>query len=131
MVPEKVGLKGVTREGLDYEFTFVLELDLKHQATATKDRTQLFMDKPSFMITPGAGKIIRTTMLNDWISFVMLLSASSTLSCAGFQVVPSHFSTCPLVAVCWAIFRGVTVVPLPVKVASVFTTSVCRSRRDI
>jgi len=51
MVPEKVGLKGVTREGLDYEFTIVLELDLKHQATATKDRTQLFMDKPSFIIT--------------------------------------------------------------------------------
>jgi len=36
MVPEKIGLKGVTREGLDYEFTIVLELDLKHQATAQK-----------------------------------------------------------------------------------------------
>lgn len=55
VVPEKVGLKGVTREGLDYEFTIVLELDLKHQATATKDRTQLFMDKPSFVITPNTG----------------------------------------------------------------------------
>jgi hypothetical protein len=60
MVPEKVGLKGVTREGLDYEFTIVLELDLKHQAIATKDRTQLFMDKPSFVITPDTGKIIKT-----------------------------------------------------------------------
>ena len=60
MVPEKIGLKGVTREGLDYEFTIVLELDLKHQATATKDRTQLFMDKPSFIITPETGKTIRT-----------------------------------------------------------------------
>ena len=59
MVPEKIGLKGVTREGLDYEFTIVLELDLKHQATATKDRTQLFMDKPSFVITPDTGKMIR------------------------------------------------------------------------
>ena len=59
MVPEKIGLKGVTREGLDYEFTIVLELDLKHQATATKDRTQLFMDKPSFIITPDTGKTIR------------------------------------------------------------------------
>jgi hypothetical protein len=28
MVPEKVGLKGVTREGMDYEFTCVLNLDL-------------------------------------------------------------------------------------------------------
>ncbi len=59
MVPEKIGLKGVTREGLDYEFTIVLELDLKHQATATKDRTQLFMDKPTFIITPDTGKTIK------------------------------------------------------------------------
>ena len=58
-VPEKVGLKGVTREGLDYEFTMVLELDLKHYASATKDRTGLFMDKPPFMITAGTGKVIR------------------------------------------------------------------------
>ena len=55
MVPEKIGLKGVTREGLDYEFTIVLELDLKHQATATKDRTGLFMDKPSFIIATDTG----------------------------------------------------------------------------
>ena len=60
MVPEKVGLKGVTREGLDYEFTIVLELDLKHQATATKDRTQLFMDKPSFIITLKLVKLFLT-----------------------------------------------------------------------
>ena len=58
MVPEKVGLKGVTREGLDYEFTIVFELDIKHQATSTKDRTGLFMDKPSFMITPETGQTI-------------------------------------------------------------------------
>jgi hypothetical protein len=58
MVPEKVGMKGITREGLDYEFTVVLELDLKYQATATKDRTGLFMDKPSFIITAETGKHI-------------------------------------------------------------------------
>lgn len=58
MVPEKVGLKGVTREGLDYECTLVFELDIKHQATASKDRTQLFMDKPSFMISPETGLTI-------------------------------------------------------------------------
>ena len=32
MVPEKVGLKGVTREGMDYEFTLVIDLDIKHNA---------------------------------------------------------------------------------------------------
>ena len=50
MVPEKVGLKGVTREGMDYEFTIVLDLDIKHNASASKDRTGLFMDKPSFVV---------------------------------------------------------------------------------
>ena len=58
MVPEKVGLKGITREGMDYEFTIVLDLDIKHNATATKDRTGLFMDKPSFVIKPSTGKRI-------------------------------------------------------------------------
>lgn len=60
MVPEKVGLKGVTREGLDYEFTLVFELDIKHQATASKDRTGLFMDKPSVLITDKIGEQIRS-----------------------------------------------------------------------
>jgi hypothetical protein len=58
MVPEKIGLKGVTREGLDYEFTLVFELDIKHQATSTKDRTGLFQDKPSFQISAETGQII-------------------------------------------------------------------------
>jgi hypothetical protein len=54
-VPEKVGLKGVTREGLDYEFTVVFDLDIKHYAVASKDRTGLFMDKPQFLITDKIG----------------------------------------------------------------------------
>lgn len=61
MVPEKIGLKGVTREGMDYEFTIVLDIDLKHQATASKDRTGLFMDKPQFIITDATG-----TLIKDW-----------------------------------------------------------------
>ena len=64
MVPEKVGLKGVTREGMDYEFTIVLDLDLKHQATASKDRTGLFMDKPQAIITEGTGMIIKEWCMN-------------------------------------------------------------------
>ncbi len=60
-VPEKVGLKGVTREGLDYEFTLVFELDLKHNAKSSKDRTGLFMDKPEFVITTETGQLIK-----DW-----------------------------------------------------------------
>lgn len=58
MVPEKVGLKGITRDGLDYEFTIVFDLDIKHQAKASKDRTGLFMDKPEEMISATSGKKI-------------------------------------------------------------------------
>ncbi len=58
MVPEKVGLKGVARENTDFELTLVFEIDIKHQATATKDRTQLFMDKPSYIISQATGQRI-------------------------------------------------------------------------
>jgi hypothetical protein len=61
MVPEKVGLKGITREGMDYEFTIVLDIDLKHHVIASKDRTGLFMDKPQFVITEATG-----VMIKDW-----------------------------------------------------------------
>lgn len=57
-VPEKVGLKSVTRDGMDYEFTLVLDLDIKHNAIASKDRTGVFMDKPEFKITPATGEQI-------------------------------------------------------------------------
>jgi hypothetical protein len=55
MVPEKVGMKGITRDGMDYEFTIVFDLDLKHNATASKDRTGLFMDKPDGIISKEYG----------------------------------------------------------------------------
>ncbi|WP_321289377.1 AAA family ATPase [uncultured Sunxiuqinia sp.] len=59
MVAEKVGLKGVTREGLDYEFTLVFDINIKHQVSASKDRTGMFMDKPSFTISEKTGDRIR------------------------------------------------------------------------
>lgn len=58
MVPEKVGLKGITRDGMDYEFTLVFDLDIKHNVTASKDRTSLFIDKPEFRISTATGKLI-------------------------------------------------------------------------
>lgn len=65
MVPEKVGLKGVTRDGMDYEFSLVLDLDIKHQATASKDRTGLFMDKFAFPPSTLTGERIRTWCMGD------------------------------------------------------------------
>jgi len=56
---EKAGLKEITREGFEYELTLNFNLDLNHHATASKDRTGLFMDKPEFTITVDTGKIIK------------------------------------------------------------------------
>ena len=57
-IPEKVGLKAVQRDGLDYEFTLVFDVDIKHFAVSSKDRTELFMGKPEFKISSKTGKKI-------------------------------------------------------------------------
>ncbi|MGF6847483.1 hypothetical protein QFZ51_002718 [Chitinophaga sp. W3I9] len=61
MVPEKVGMKAITRDGMDYEFTLVFDLDMKNQATSSKDRTGLFMNNPPVRITPAIG-----VQILDW-----------------------------------------------------------------
>jgi hypothetical protein len=55
----KAGLKEVTREGFEYELTLNFNLDERHNCTASKDRTGLFMDKPAFIITEDTGKLIK------------------------------------------------------------------------
>lgn len=55
---EKSGLKEVTREGFEYELTVNFTLDEKHNCTASKDRTGLFMDAPIFIINEGTGEAI-------------------------------------------------------------------------
>lgn len=57
-IPEKVGLKAIQRDGLDYEFTLVFDVDIKHFAVSSKDRTGLFMGKPEFHISELTGKQI-------------------------------------------------------------------------
>lgn len=73
MVPEKVGLKGVTRDDMSYEFTLVFDVDVKHFASASKDRTGLFGGKPEFRITPATGMLIA-----DWCSAEGEVSSSGT-----------------------------------------------------
>lgn len=58
---EKAGLKEQTRDGWDYELTVNLALDMNHFVTVEKDRTGLFVDKPTFIITEETGKLIK-----DW-----------------------------------------------------------------
>ena len=56
---EKAGLDDEIRDGYEYEMTVALEIvNDKHLARASKDRTQLFVDKPEFVITIATGKTI-------------------------------------------------------------------------
>lgn len=58
-VPEKMGLKAVTREGFDYEMTVAFDLAITHYATSTKDRTGLFQDKPEHIISEETGEKLK------------------------------------------------------------------------
>ena len=59
--PVKLGLADKQSEGLNYEFTIVLDVNKNHLCHADKDRTRLFDNKEDFIITEGTGKAIR-----DW-----------------------------------------------------------------
>lgn len=53
--PKKVGLAPVQRDGMEYEFTVMLDVDMNHVASASKDRTSLF-DGRYFRISEETGK---------------------------------------------------------------------------
>lgn len=56
MVPQKMGTAPQQRDGIEYEFTCVLDLCVDgNLATASKDRTQLFQDA-TFQITEQTGR---------------------------------------------------------------------------
>ncbi|MCC5943099.1 MAG: AAA family ATPase [Balneolaceae bacterium] len=57
-VPQKVGMAPIMRDGVEYEFSCVLDLSMSHEAQASKDRTQLFKDK-IFQITEQTGQQIK------------------------------------------------------------------------
>lgn len=65
MVPEKVGLKAIQRNDLDYEFTIVFDIDHAHNAKASKDRTGLFVGMHEFKIGPTTGRRIRNWCNNS------------------------------------------------------------------
>jgi hypothetical protein len=58
-VPEKVGMKGVQRDGLEYDFTIVFDINIKHFAVTSKDRTGMFVALPDFRITAETGEMIK------------------------------------------------------------------------
>lgn len=57
-VPVKVGLNPEIRDGLEYEFSTVLDIAMNHQAVASKDRTGMFPTDVPFKITEATGEKI-------------------------------------------------------------------------
>lgn len=57
--PVKIGLAPVQRDGMEYEFTLVMDLAIEgHVATASKDRTRLF-DGTHFVSQADTGEALR------------------------------------------------------------------------
>jgi hypothetical protein len=61
-VPQKLGLAPIQRDGLDYEFTSLLEIDKDtHLATSAgggKDRTNIFDSQPPFIPAKETGELL-------------------------------------------------------------------------
>jgi hypothetical protein len=59
---KKLGLAPVQREGMEYEFTVVMDIDQNHHARVSKDRTNMFHDE-TFMIDRTTGE-----RLKQWLN---------------------------------------------------------------
>ncbi|WP_063656454.1 ATP-binding protein [Candidatus Arsenophonus triatominarum] len=61
---DKLGMKSEQRDGIEYEFTTVLDLNHEtHTASASKDRTGLFSNADFIVINEDVGK-----RLNEWLN---------------------------------------------------------------
>lgn len=65
--PRKVGLAPIMRDGIEYEFTAVLDLDMAHKAQASKDRTGLFADRIS-EITEATGEALNAWRMGEYVA---------------------------------------------------------------
>lgn len=95
MAPEKVGLKAIQREGLDYEFTLVFDLNMKNSATASKDRTGLFFGKPEQKLTIETGRFIYS-WCNAGIDFTPNEISAIIYSCTTIDELLELYNQHPL-----------------------------------
>jgi hypothetical protein len=58
-VPEKVGLKGIQKDGYEYESTVVFEVNLNHRASVSKDRTELFIGQHEITLNESVGERLK------------------------------------------------------------------------
>lgn len=55
---QKVGMAPVQAEGIEYEFSLVLDVAMNHECEVSKDRTHLFDQNKIFQITEETGKML-------------------------------------------------------------------------
>lgn len=85
--PKKLGLAPVQRDGFEYEFDVVLDIDLDtHTAKASKDRTGVFSEK-IFQITENAGAAIAKWQSSGKAVEAMPPITSQSLSAPKIKVV--------------------------------------------
>lgn len=71
---KKVGLAPIQRDGMEYEFTVMMDVSITHIATASKDRTSLF-DGQHFKLGVDTGK-----QLHEWLETGTELVTEETTS---------------------------------------------------
>ena len=101
-VPEKLGLKAITREGFDYEMTLCFDIDIKHNASASKDRTGIFADQPAAIITEEFGQKLLAwsnfgsapaeTGTKDVLAHIQLVMKAAGISKEQAQKITGHKS---------------------------------------
>lgn len=84
--PRKVGTAPKQRDGLEYEFSAVFNLNQQHMASVSKDRTSLF-DGRDFMLDDSVGK-----QLMDWLDNGKDAEAEKQII-ADFEIVINDCST--------------------------------------
>lgn len=68
-IVEKFSTKPFFKEGYEFDFTLVFDIDADHQAVCSKDRTQLFAQKIPFKIEATTGLKIREWCLGSAAPF--------------------------------------------------------------
>ena len=99
--PVKLGLAPVQRDGIEYEFTLVLDLAVdQHVATVSKDRTQLF-DGRYFVPSPETG-----TTLREWLASGLDAPALSRERLTALQMHVDGITNVPHLENWWRAHKG-------------------------
>jgi hypothetical protein len=94
--PLKIGLAPIQRDGLEYEFTLVMDLSVEgHVATATKDRTRLF-DGEHFVPTAATGEALR-----EWLTTGKDPVAESKRSLKALKASATRIGSVPELEAWW------------------------------